>query len=234
MFDALYPSTGSGYALFQATPPGTFTTVTGSSLLNLVLPGSSTAVIGASMSASPNPGFDMLHLLGTGPTSFQEVIYQVSSTSVVFLSAPRGSIPLPFIPAGITRVMYFYDDNAAADNRSFASWYDTSSSSWVTYAWWQSPVGVGSIFSMRLPMDHRPDALLSTGQLLSTEEGTGRLYDRNGNLLSTFALGNLVYIAEEYVNGVPRCYFSQCLIYDRWLHFNIYWIQTSQLGTLGN
>ena len=134
--------------------------------------------------------------------------------------------------------MYFYDDNAAADpsrvdNRSFASWYDTSSSSWVNYAWWQSPTGVGSIFSMRLSADHRLDALLSTGQLLSTEDGVGRLYDRDGNLLATFPLGNLTYIAEEYVGGVPRCYFSQCLVYDGQLHFNVYWIPTDQLGTLG-
>ncbi len=241
VFDALDPAFGSGYALFQAIPPGSLTIVSSTSLLNLVLPlGSSTAVIGASVSASPNSGFDMLHVLGAGPTSFLEVVFQLQSTSpgVVTSSVPRASPALSFIPPGTRRVMYFYDDNAAADpgridNRSFASWYDTSSGSWVSYAWWQSPTGVGTIFNMRLPTGHRIDALLSTGQLLSTEGGTGRLYDRDGNLLAEFPLGNLVYIAEEYVNGVPRCYFSQCLVYDHTLHFNVYWIQTDQLGTLG-
>jgi len=136
--------------------------------------------------------------------------------------------------------MYFYDDNAAndpvrIDNRSFASWYDQSSGSWVSYAWWETPTtGSGVFSSMKLPVDHRLDTLLSTGQLLSTEGGTGRLYDRDGNLLSTFPLGNLVYIAEEYVGGVARCYFSQCLIYDNQLHFNVYWIRTDQLTSLAN
>ena len=239
VFDALSPSS-SGYALFQATPPSVFTS-TGSSLLSLVAPlGFVNSVIGASVSASPSATFDLLHVLAVGATSYLEAAFQVQSTlpNVVNSSVPRPSVALPFIPAGVKRVMYFYDDNTAADpsrvdNRSFACWYDASSSSWVSYAWWQTPTGVGSIFSMRLPADHRLDALLSTGQLLSTEDGVGRLYDRDGNLLATFPLGNLTYIAEEYVGGVPRCYFSQCLIYDHMLHFNIYWIQTDQLGTLG-
>jgi hypothetical protein len=129
--------------------------------------------------------------------------------------------------------MYFYDDNQPGDprrmpNRSFASWFDISSGSWVSYAW-------DSLTTYKiLAMNHRPDALLSTGQLLSTEDGTGRLYDRDGNLLVAFPLGNLKYIGEEYVNGVPCCYFSQCLPFDNTLHFNVYQIQTDQLSTLGN
>ena len=103
---------GSGYALFQAIPPGMFTVVTSSSLLNLLLPlGSSAAVIGASVSASPNGGFDMLHVLGVGPTSFQEAVFQLQSTGIATSSVPRASPILSFIPTGITRVMYFYDDN---------------------------------------------------------------------------------------------------------------------------
>jgi hypothetical protein len=236
IFDAVNPAS-SGYALFQATPPSIFT-ANGSSLLSLVTPmGSVTAAIGASVMASPSAAFDRLHVLAVGATSWVEAAFQVQSSGVNSSTLLRAAgLTLSFLPTGIKRVMYFYDDNAAADpgrvdNRSFASWYDDSSSSWVSWAWWEQPVG--TLHSMRLPADHRLDALLSTGQLLSTEDGVGRLYDRDGNLQATFPLGNLTYIAEEYVGGVPRCYFSQSLVYDHQLHFNIYWIATDQLSTLG-
>ena len=240
VFDALNPAMGSGYALFKAIPPGMFTVVASSSLLNLLLLlGSSTTVIGASVSASPSGGLDMLHVLGVSATSFQEAVFQLQSTGIVASSVPRASSTLSFIPTGITRVMYFYDENASGDpgridNRSFAAWYDQPTASWVSYAWWEQPTGSGTLFSMRLPVSHRLDVLLSTGQLLSTEDGTGRLYDRDGNLLATFPLGNLVYVAEEYVGGVPRCYFSRCLVYDNQLHFDVYWIETSKVATLAN
>ena len=240
IFDALSPASGTGYALFQATPPSTFTS-TGSSLLSLVAPlGTVTSVIGASVSASSSSSYDLLHILGAGPTTYIEAIFQVQSSVVGGSSVPRAAVALPFIPAGTTRVMYFYDDNEAAtdpartDNRSFASWYDTSSDSWVSWAWWQTPTGSGPLSSMRLPISYRLDALLSTGQLLSTENGVGRLYDRDGNLIATFPLGNLVYIAEEYVGGVARCYFSQCLVYNNQLHFNVYWVPTGQLAALAH
>jgi hypothetical protein len=134
-------------------------------------------------------------------------------------------------------VTYFYDENQLGDavrllNRSFASWWDDSSGSWVSYAWWEQPAG--TFHNMRLPTNHRLDALLSTGQLLSTEDGTGRLFDRDGNQLALFPLGTLAYVGEEYVGGVARCYFSQCLIYDKRVHFNVYWIRTDQLSMLAN
>jgi hypothetical protein len=232
VFDAVNPAS-SGYALFQATPPSVFTS-SGSSLLSLVTAlGTVDSVIGASVSASTSPSFDLLHILASGGTGYLEAVCQVQSSlpGVVNASVSRVSASLPFIPAGITRVMYYYDDNAA-DKRSFASWYDTSKGSWVSWAWWEQPVG--TINSKQLSASHRLDALLSTGQLLSTEDGVGRLYDRDGNLMTTFPLGNLVYIAEEYVGGVARCYFSQCLIYDGRLHFNVYWIRTDQLTSLGS
>jgi hypothetical protein len=243
-FDAVNPLWNL-YSLFWGNP-ATFTlSQVGNSMNSQILTvfGLNAIMIGASVSADPSAGYDMIHWLGTQSSGYVEFIFQGSSAGLAFPPnpTPRGTAGygLSFIPAGLARCTYFYDDNQSGDparlqNRSFASWWDSTSSSWVSYAWWQSPTGLGSIFSMRLPVDHRLDALLSTGQLLSTEGGTGRLYDRDGNLQATFPLGNLIYIAEEYVGGVPRCYFSQCLVYDNKLHFNVYWIQTDQLSSLGN
>jgi len=248
IFDAIDPLGGNLYSMVWGDPATHSITPVGADMHSMLVAlfGLDTVVLGASVSTDPAATYDMVHWLGTEsgfPGNYVEFSFQANSTSPGGLAAPatpRGTSWYDlssFIPNGLTRVTYFYDENQFGDparspNRSFASWYDSSSSSWVSYAWWEQPAG--TFFNKRLPIDHRLDALLSTGQLLSTEDGTGRLYDRDGNALATFPLGNLTYIAEEYVGGVPRCYFSQCLIYDHTLHFNVYWIRTDQLSTLAN
>jgi len=246
-FDALDPFNLSSYILLQGDPvAGTMTTVGGfsgpmaSRILSDLGVGNA-GVIGASVSAGDTAGtFKRVHWLGanTGvPGQYLEIAGQVSAAALVMSATPRGLFWADlsaFIPNGLTRCMYFYDeDPARLPNRSFASWWDTGKGGWVSYAWWEEPTtGSGVYFHKQLPIDHRLDALLSTGQLLSTEGSMARLYDRDGNLQASFPLGNLVYIGEEYVGGAARCYFSQCLIYDHTLHFNVYWIATDQLTTL--
>jgi hypothetical protein len=244
-FDALDPANGNGYGILWGDPfTQTLTQAFSgglSGVVAVVFPGAT--LIGASVSADPSATFDLTHWIGNDgsvPPNYEEFSIQVGSTGLGATVEPRGAAPypLPFIPNGLTRVTFFYDENQGLDpvrfpNRSFASWWDTASGSWVGYAW-SGPAGLPPTQNMRLPINHRLDALLSTGQLLSTEGGTGRLYDRDGNLLATFPLGNLVYIGEHYVGGVPRCYFSQSLSYDQTQHFNVYWIRTDQLSTLAN
>jgi hypothetical protein len=246
VFDALYPATGSGYGVFWGNPVTRNLTTTATGSLKS-LDSISTAAIGASVAAmDPNLGFtyDILHTLSVDASgNFRDFGTRVSSALPTVIGPYRnagGFFPLAFIPPGITRLMYYYDENQPGDparlpNRSFASWYDASSGSWKSYAWWETPATGSGIFSTKaLSIDHRIDALLTTGQLFSAESGTGRLYDRDGNLLATFPLGNLVFIGEQYVAGVPRSYFSQCLIYDHTLHFNVYRIATDQLATLAD
>jgi hypothetical protein len=249
-FDAVDPLNGNGFAVMQGDPVGhTLTQLpAGSNGMHSFLQttmGLDAVVLGASMSADPFGTYDMFHWLGTqngSPGNWMEFAFQVSSGGLAFPPSPtpRGGLyyPLSFIPSGVSRVLFFYDENQGGDpnrspNRSFGSWWDDPSGSWVTYAWW-GPPGSAPTQSARLPISHRLDAFLSTGQLLSTEGGTGRLYDRDGNQLATFPLGNLVYMGEEYVGGIARCYFSQCLLYDNKVHFNVYWIRTDQLNTLAN
>jgi hypothetical protein len=240
VFDALDP-TKNGYAIFQGIPGASLSSVSGNSF-TAVMGSFTSRALGASVTANPSTVFDDLHILDfdTGPSAYTEWNFKVQSPSLAggTNSFRNGGLfySLPFIPAGISRVMYFYDENMAADplrfpNRSFGSWYDSSKGGWVTYAWWEQPVG--TFFNKQLPIDHRIDALLTTGQLLSTEGGTGRLYDRDGSLLASFPLGNLVYIGEQYVGGVARAYFSQCLIFSHQLHFNVYWIPSDQMDKLG-
>ena len=230
-FDMLNPAM-NGYGVFVAASPSAFS---GSGegyhdLLAPLVPSSNPTVIGASVEASPSLSVDKLHVLVEDPSTldFVEGSFDLGSISPYLMSFAliRGSVfyALPFIPAGTNRVLYYYDDIMG---RSYASLFDATQGGWVCYAWDDTTT------FMRLPVRHRIDALLSNSQLLSTENGTARVYDRNGILRATFDLGNLVFIAEEYVGGQPRCYFSQALIYDGTLHFNVYWIPTSRLASLG-
>lgn len=241
-FDALAPLT-NGFGIFTYDPSTSFTSINSGDFHSRISTDFSFdgEVLGASVNALANAAYDVTHWLvreSTG-TNFIEVRYLVQAPAISGASALRGvaAYPLSFIPSGINRCMYFYDENPAGDatrlpNRSFASWYDTAGAQWISHAWWEDPVG--TFHDAALPIDHRIDALLSSGQLLSTEGGTCRLYDRDGNLLAAFPLGNLVYIGEEYVNGTARTYFSQCLIFDNKQHFQVYELETRALSTLGN
>jgi hypothetical protein len=194
------------------------------------------AVIGASVYAGA-AGDDYMHWLGKSTSvsdNYIELGYSINSGGLGASTKPRGLgwYNLSFIPDSATRVAYFYDpDPSRFPHRSFASWWDSGNNTWVCYAW-EGPVSVPPTAHMQLPINHRLDALLSTGQLLSTEDGIGRLYSRDGDLKATFPLGNLVYLGEHFVGGVPRCYFSQSLVFDHTQHFNVYWIRTDELDTL--
>jgi len=240
-FNAVTPSS-SPYVQFVGNASNQTLSAVPGTLLSL--DSTAAAVLGASIQSMPaSLAYDMLHLLSVDATgtSFREVSWQASNAGLSLQNPFRslGSFfSLAFIPAGTTRVMYYYDDNQSADpsrlpNRSVGNWF--ANGAWQTWTWWETPsTGSGTFVSKQLPIAHRIDALLSNGQLLSTEGGTGRLYDRDGNLLATFPLGNLVFIGEQYVGGVARSYFSEALVYEKTLHFNVYWMATDQLATLGS
>jgi hypothetical protein len=190
-------------------------------------------VIGVSFAAQPAAD-DVTSWLVFNPNtaSYRELRLSVMSTTppalgtAVDLRTPS-SYALDFIPAGTTHVQYFYDaDPSRAPNRSFASWFDSARGRWRCAAWWGT-TGTGDWAI--LPIDHRVDALLSTGELLSTEGAAARVYSREGVLTAAFPLGNLALMNEEYIDGAFRTYFSQCLRYDNQLHFNVYWVQTDKL-----
>jgi hypothetical protein len=236
VFDSADP-TKNAFSLFTGTPSANTIMSNGDLMANRIgMTGA--AVLGASFAPIPG-GSDVSFWLAYKAGQFQEM--QMTLTPPSLASAVpnpnRAGSPyaLAFLPAA-NRIQYFYDVNAAADsirtpNRSFASWYDTVSGAWKCAAWWGTN-GTGD-WEM-LPIDHRVDALLSTGELLSVENGTGRLYSRDGALTATFPLGNLTFIGEQYIGGAaPRVYFSRCLRYDNALHFNIYWIPTSQMRGIG-
>ena len=254
-FNALDPLSDNRYSVKKADDVAlTFNPLDDSDMhnrVNLDFSPFDSVVVGASINADTSGQRDLAHWLAfdvNNPGSYLEILYTVSESGLGGKATPRGSSSRnlsAFLPASVsastfTRCAYFYDDNLALDpsrlpNRSVASWWDLSRAAWVAYEWWEEPsTGSGTFSYKQLPIGHRLDGLLSTGCLLSTEGGTGRLYDLDGKLLAAFPMGNLVYLGEKFVGGQGRVYFSQCTIYDHALHFNVYWIATDQLATLAD
>jgi hypothetical protein len=134
------------------------------------------------------------------------------------------------VPLTVDRVQYFYNPAAA---RSFLSWYDASTGQnrWRCWTWSNVTAGSGGEL---VGVDSRIDALLSTGELFSTEDDTGRVYGSDGVLLAAFPLTGLTFIDERSVNGTVRMIFSQSLFYGRRPSFNIYSIPTADLKSLAS
>jgi len=111
---------------------------------------------------------------------------------------------------------------------SYASF--SSGGSWICEQW-----PTGSTTATVMPgVTHRIDALLTTGDLLSTEGGVLRLYDPNGSLVLSVSLGGLQYCYEAYVGPTPYVFFSLpiSLSHGDW-DFRVYAIPTSSMRGLG-
>jgi hypothetical protein len=78
----------------------------------------------------------------------------------------------------------------------------------------------------------RIDALLTTGELLSTQDGEGSLFDPQGNLLTRFPLGALRFSMEAYVNGTATVFLSRSFVTDGSLSLELYSIPSSRLKSL--
>ncbi|MGA2762411.1 MAG: hypothetical protein ABSG17_03505 [Spirochaetia bacterium] len=223
MFLTGSPSTGtlSGTSVFlSAGPAADFS-------LN-----ASCQVVGISVSADPSPTVDKSYWLiqDTGGTDlYVEAEYDVSPTG--FGTGTRlwsAALDLSaLLPGSPPRVFYYFDP---ASKYGFASWYDTGSSSWQC-AKWTGASGIAS--GQALPGIMYPvTALLTTGELLSIYQETGRVYDQNGNLLAQFPLTGIRFIGEKYVNGTAELLFSQALDYNHQLQFNVYGIPAANLKSL--
>ena len=245
-FDSLYPLSINRFALIkgQVGSPPIFS-VLGNNDMHSQINADLTfnaEVLGGSVDADTDITRDYTYWLvrQAGGSQFAELASSVWSGGVNVVSLRSSGYPytLSFIPAGVKRLQYFFDENQAGDparnpNSSFASWYDSTAGKWICWRWAEDPPVSGAYPYVQIPIDHRIDAMLSTGQLLSTE-GMGRLYNRDGGLITTFPLGTLKFLSEEYVGGEARTYFCQYLPYDGMMHFNVYWIRTDALANLGS
>jgi len=192
-------------------------------------------VVGMSISRAAG-ATDALNLLIAVPDNvtgtFMEAAYPISQAgpgSVVALRSTQldlaGLGVLPRLP----RYQYLYDP---ASGYGFAGWYNGAG--WTCVKWMEAATPPGAVVSQSLPgMTHRPDAMLSNGQILSTEGDVGRLYDQSGHQLAQFPLTGLRYVGETDLGGVPQVLFSQAWRQKQRLYFNVFSMETARLSSLG-
>jgi hypothetical protein len=197
------------------------------------------SAIGISIIPTNNPGFDRAYMLlaDTGNGMYREARYHVSQAapgltnpSSIFRTTELDLVGYGVIPAGIQRVLYYYD---SASTNAFAMW--NTGSHWTCVKWTESPPTV-PLWQPMPGINHRIDALLTTGELFSTEDNTARVYDpttSTGSLEAEFVLGDLRFIGEVYIGGVPTMLFSQALWFNQQVTFNVYSLPTSKVKTLG-
>jgi hypothetical protein len=134
------------------------------------------------------------------------------------------------VPTVLPRALYYYDpEPSRAPERSYLSWYDTGKKRWQCW-WWSG--GVAPTPTELIGVNHRVDAILTTGELFSTEGDTGRVYARDGTLRVQFPLTGMQFVEERFISGTPRLLFSQYLSYDRSGWVNVYSIATKDLDSL--
>jgi len=168
----------------------------------------------------PQPGGETFNFLLLAGSTYYHGAAIVTSTgfsaSITPITLP---VPLPGFPP---RALYGLGPSGAA----YASYF--TGSSWVCYL-------MTSSTSILLPgISSRIDAVLTSGDLLSTQDGTLRLYDSGGSLVSSMPLKGLQYCYETYVGPTPYVFFAlpMALQHGNWV-FNLYAIPTSSLRSLG-
>ncbi len=125
-----------------------------------------------------------------------------------------------------SHILYFH--NLGSLNRSYVQ-FTGPNDTWSGY-WWDS-----TVLTKPLPAGlRRIDALLSTGELFSTEDSTGRVYDKDGNQLVSFPLGPLRFVSEEFVDGVQKLIFCQPDVSVEGVYFEVYTIPTASVKTLAS
>ena len=212
------PSLSQG-ALYAATLPNGPLGSPVSEALSGVVAGSN--ALGVSVTPNPSTA-DTFSFLLSSP--YADASAPVNSTPPPVFgsssSSPNAGLSIP-----VNRSLYYRNQGGTL---SYASYY--SGGKWVCLKWQtaQLPVTLGGV-------THRIDALLTSGDLLSTEGGVLTLYDQNGSQVMSVSLGGLQYCYEAYIGSTPYVFFSLTMKLGRnnnWA-FRAYAVPTSSMRSLG-
>ena len=207
--------------LFTATFPSGPLTPSAPMPLNTVFAAPLSTVLGVQV-APLMGGADVFNfLLWDGGSSFGEGFTGVGGT-VFAAGTPRTAEPALTVP--VRRVFYYTNASATL---SYASYF-VAGSGWACNQWTSSTAPV------QLPgVKNRIDAVLTSGDLLSTEGGTLRLYDPNGSLVKSVSLGGLQFCYEAFVGTTPYVFFALTMDLGRghWA-FRTYAVPTSAMRGL--
>jgi hypothetical protein len=188
----------------------------------------SQSAVGAQVSSNPLPTPDYVNFLVPVGSGYAEgLAYTLSGVTSLFTiaSTTLAVNSALALPPNASRFLYYHDQTAG---RSYASYYDTSGQ-WVCYQWTPPPTS----FTTLPGITHPIAALLTDGDLISTDGGTLTIYDLNGTELNSVPLGGMQFCYEAYVGNTPYVFFSLSMGFPHqsWA-FRVYAIPTSALRGL--
>jgi hypothetical protein len=230
-YDSLQPDNSTAVIVWQDSPgsitqlfpPDPFT-----GLLAAGSPGIGGAVVlGAQFAPSSSIGGDGMYWLArdSGGSIHEATLNTVNFSGFSGVADTTGALSPTFssIFSGLNRCLYYHDP---ATGVSYASFH--AAGAWQCWRWETGGANARQLTKITC----RIDALLTTGELLSTQDGAGRLFDPEGNLLAAFPFGALRYSMEAYVNGTATVFLSRSFVTDGSLSLELYSIPSSRLKTL--
>jgi len=224
---AVSPAGGAYFALSVTLPSGPFAIGSQSQLFlvnpfpppNGVFP-SGYSVVGAQM--EPGPGGESFNFLLFAGSTYYIGTANGSSSGLSQTGTVTSYIPGLPGPPYPQQALYGVTPSGAA----YASYFNGSS--WVCY------LMTSSTTTQLTGITNRIDAVLTSGDFLSTQDGTLRVYDSTGTQVLSRSLTGLQYCYETYVGSIPYVFFvlPMSMQHGNWA-FNVYAIPTSQIRNLG-
>ena len=151
----------------------------------------------------PLPGSDQFDFLLNSAGTLLE--YTATFASPIFSSSTPVNPSVPALPGLGYRALYYQNGLSGALAFSYASYF--TGGQWVCYRWNSSPTS-----QVLLPaVTRRIDAVLTNGDLISTQDGTLTIYDMNGVKMSSVPLAGMQFCYEAYVGATPYVFFSLSL-----------------------
>lgn len=176
----------------------------------------------------PLPGADRFGLLfDNGSPLDGDGTVNLNGSTTVFDTPTAGNTNIQF-PGTQKRALFYNNGQTGSLYRSYASYYNAGQ--WAC-CWWKSS---GIAPATPLPgVTHRIDALLTNGDLISTQDSTLRIYDPDGAEVLSVGLGALQFCYEAYVGATPYVFFSLTMGFphNNWL-FRAYAVPTSAMRGL--
>jgi hypothetical protein len=219
----LYDTTVSTYKVDVADPIAM--TMTNGAVNQFTTLFASQYPIGAALLPSPAPGPDSVVFLMSNAGTLSEGPATLNGTVTGLTSGGIQGLATAPVPAmAQSRSLAFYNPTTA---QGYASYLVSGSWQTVSYTSTGSPTLLPGV-------THPLMAVLTTGDLLSTDGGVLRLYDPGGNLLRSLALNGLQYCYEAYVGSTAYVFFSLPMVntHRDW-SFNVYAIPTTSMRSLG-
>jgi hypothetical protein len=200
--------------LIRATDPLNVSAILTAQLSNFLNAIPPPTVIAASSSIYPfnAAAYDLQYFLGYASPGGTYIEFECQTSESTGVQIPPPTISPDFtlspLPADLRNVFYCHEKNSGL---SYLSYWSDAGREYRSYSWVSSTVDVTGVKA--LPgIKGRIDAVLSSGELLSFQDGACTVYNGDGSKLYRFPLGGLRFCYERWdpdpIDPKFKLYFS--------------------------